>query len=222
MLAPQLTDADADRVAAALGDLPLAVEHAGSLLADASSTPTTYLRLLGERADELLDQGHDGAYPGSVTASWAVGFDRLAADDPAALDLLTLIAWCGPEPVPLSLLPSTPTPDRCHYRPLATDPLAYSRGVPGDAAPAGVALTPDLGHAESGHGRGSEMIHDHGPQELLRGVPAAGRRLVRVHPGRDVARDRRGPGDHPQHPEGLGRGPWHGHRRPARPPATRP
>lgn len=25
------------------------------------------------------------------------------------------------------------------------------------------ALTPDLGHAESGHGRGSEMIHDHGP-----------------------------------------------------------
>ncbi len=30
------------------------------------------------------------------------------------------------------------------------------------------ALTPDLGHAESGHGRGSEMIHDHGPQELHR------------------------------------------------------
>ena len=25
------------------------------------------------------------------------------------------------------------------------------------------ALTLDLGHAESGHGRGSEMIHDHGP-----------------------------------------------------------
>jgi hypothetical protein len=36
------------------------------------------------------------------------------------------------------------------------------------------ALTPDLGHAESGHGRGSEMIHDHGPQELHAGVPAPG------------------------------------------------
>jgi hypothetical protein len=34
------------------------------------------------------------------------------------------------------------------------------------------ALTPDLGHAESGYGRGSEMIHDHGPQELHAGVPA--------------------------------------------------
>jgi hypothetical protein len=36
------------------------------------------------------------------------------------------------------------------------------------------ALTPDLGHAESGHGRGNEMIHDHGPQELHGGVPASG------------------------------------------------
>jgi len=27
----------------------------------------------------------------------------------------------------------------------------------------GRALTPGLGHAESGHGRGSEKIHDHGP-----------------------------------------------------------
>jgi len=40
------------------------------------------------------------------------------------------------------------------------------------------ALTPDLGHAESGHGWGSEMIHDHGPQDLLRGVPSPGRRPV--------------------------------------------
>ena len=30
-------------------------------------------------------------------------------------------------------------------------------------------------HADSGRGRGSEMIHDHGPQELHRSVPAPGR-----------------------------------------------
>jgi hypothetical protein len=30
-------------------------------------------------------------------------------------------------------------------------------------AAGGRALIPDLGHAESGHGRGSEMIDDHGP-----------------------------------------------------------
>jgi hypothetical protein len=31
-----------------------------------------YLRLLRERAEELLTEGHDGAYPVSVAASWAV------------------------------------------------------------------------------------------------------------------------------------------------------
>ena len=35
------------------------------------------------------------------------------------------------------------------------------------------------------------MIHDHGPQDLLAGVPAAGRRPVQVHAGRHAARDRR-------------------------------
>jgi hypothetical protein len=42
------------------------------------------------------------------TAPWAVAFDRLAADDPPALALLTLVAWLGPEPVPLSLLTRHP------------------------------------------------------------------------------------------------------------------
>jgi hypothetical protein len=128
-LAPGLSEVDADRVAAALGDLPLAVEQAGSLLADAQVDAATYLRLLGERADELLDQGHDGPYPLSVTASWEVGFDRLAAADPAGLDLLTVIAWCAPEPVPLSLLTERPDllPER--LRSTAGDPLALSRAT---------------------------------------------------------------------------------------------
>jgi hypothetical protein len=95
-LAPTLTDSDADRVAAALGDLPVAVEQAGAQLADGQLDGDTYLQPLGERADELLDQDHDSAYPTSVTASWDVGFDRLAADDPAALELLTALAWCAP------------------------------------------------------------------------------------------------------------------------------
>lgn len=33
----------------------------------------------------------------SVSASWSVAFDRLADDGPAALDLLTLMAWLDPE-----------------------------------------------------------------------------------------------------------------------------
>ena len=69
-------------------DLPLAVEQAGSLLADTGLTVDKYLRLLAERARDVLDHDPGGAYPQSVAASWAVAFDRLAADDPTALDLL--------------------------------------------------------------------------------------------------------------------------------------
>ena len=102
-------------MADAVGDLPLAIDQAGSLLADTGMAVDKYLRLLAERAQDLLDHDPGGTYPQSLAASWAVAFDRLAADDPTALALLTVLAWCGPEPVPLSLLTGTPTacPSRC-------------------------------------------------------------------------------------------------------------
>jgi hypothetical protein len=126
-LAPDLTDDKADRVAGAVGDLPLAVEQAGSLLADTGLTVDKYLRLLAERAYDLLDHDPGGAYPQSLAASWAVAFDRLAADDPTALDLLTVVAWCGPEPVPLSLLTDHPDALPDQLRSIATDPLLLAR-----------------------------------------------------------------------------------------------
>lgn len=126
-LAPQLTEADSDGVGAAVGDLPLAVEQAGSLLADTGMTADKYLRLLAERAQDVLDHDPGGAYPQSVAASWAVAFDRLATDDPAALDLLTLVAWCGPEPVPLTLLTDHPDAVPAPLRPVALDPLVLAR-----------------------------------------------------------------------------------------------
>jgi hypothetical protein len=126
-IAPSLSEMDADRVAAAVGDLPLVVDQAGSLLADAGMDVETYLQLLRERTADLLDQDTGGAYPLSTAASWGVAFDRLAADGPAALELLTLVAWCAPEPVPLILL--TDHPDTLPDRLAGTvgDPLALAR-----------------------------------------------------------------------------------------------
>jgi tetratricopeptide (TPR) repeat protein len=97
---PQLPDDDADRLAESLGDLPLAVDQAAAFLAETGMPVQTYLDLLAERTNEVLARG---PAPVTVAASWAIAFDRLAADNPAALDLLTLIAWLAPEPVPLSL-----------------------------------------------------------------------------------------------------------------------
>ncbi|HEV2778882.1 MAG TPA: FxSxx-COOH system tetratricopeptide repeat protein [Actinophytocola sp.] len=124
---PGLSEVDADRVAEAVGDLPLAVDQAAALLADTPLDADTYLAELKARADDLLAQKHDTAgYPVSVAASWTLAFDRLAADDPAALQLLTLLAWLAPEPVPLTLLT-----EHHHLLPdplstVASDPLAFA------------------------------------------------------------------------------------------------
>jgi hypothetical protein len=93
-----LTAAEADRVAAALDDLPVAVDPAGAALADTGMSVDSYLRLASARTRDA----------DAVSAVCSVGFDRLAADDPAALALLTLVAWLGPAPVPLTLLTAHP------------------------------------------------------------------------------------------------------------------
>ena len=105
---PALSEADAARVAQAVGDLPVAVDQAAALLADTGMSVDVYLDLLAERSGEVFDHDLGGTYPESVTASWAVAFDRLAADHPGALQLLTLVAWLAPEPVPAHLDYRTP------------------------------------------------------------------------------------------------------------------
>ncbi|GIF21029.1 hypothetical protein Ate02nite_37590 [Paractinoplanes tereljensis] len=101
---PQLSDRDADRIAEVLGDLPLAVDQAAGLLADTGLNADTYLDLVEQRSTEALGQVLGSLYPTSVAASWAVAFDQLAIDDPAALQLVTLLAWLAPEPVPRTLV----------------------------------------------------------------------------------------------------------------------
>jgi tetratricopeptide (TPR) repeat protein len=122
--APRLTEPDANRIAEALGDLPLAVDQAAALLADTDMTAQTYLDLLAERTHDLLAQGHT-----STAASWTVALDRLAADDRAAVQLLTVLSWLAPEPVPLTLI----TDQHEHLPdPLATvavDPLAIAAAL---------------------------------------------------------------------------------------------
>ena len=44
----------------------------------------------------------------AAAAAWGVAFDRLAADEPQALALVTLVAWLGSEPVPMALLGEHP------------------------------------------------------------------------------------------------------------------
>ncbi len=124
---PRLSEPDADRIAEALEDLPLAVQQAAAFLAETGSTVEKYLKLLTSRAAETLAHGTPVTYRASLAASYQVAFDQLAIDEPAALDLLTLAAHLAPEPIPFALF--TAHADQLP-EPLATtagDPLAFAR-----------------------------------------------------------------------------------------------
>jgi hypothetical protein len=68
---------DADRIAEALGDLPLAIAQAASYLQETGMPAAEYFELLGERAAELLDQGRPHSYPRSLAAAIQLAVDKL-------------------------------------------------------------------------------------------------------------------------------------------------
>ncbi len=101
---PGATEAEADRLAEALGDLPLALAQAARFLAETGMPVDHYLGLLGTRAEELLDQSPPESHPLSLAAAIRVSTDRLAEADPVALALVRIGAFLAPEPIPADVL----------------------------------------------------------------------------------------------------------------------
>lgn len=101
--AAHLTEADAERLAEWLGDLPLALAQAAAWQVETGMPVDEHLELLREHATELLEQQVAG-YPASVVATWKVAFDRLRELNPAAAQLLQLCAFFSAEPITYRLL----------------------------------------------------------------------------------------------------------------------
>lgn len=96
---PQIPDEAADRLADALGDLPLAVEQAAVWLAETGMPAHQYLDLFETKCSELLELAPPADYDLPVAAAWNVSLDRLSEDHPAALQLLQICAFFAPEPI---------------------------------------------------------------------------------------------------------------------------
>jgi hypothetical protein len=101
---PSVTETEADRLADALGDLPLALAQAAGFLTETGMPTAQYLSLLNTRAAELLDQSPPQSHPRSLTAAIRISTDRLAEVDPAALAMARIGAFLAPEPIPAELL----------------------------------------------------------------------------------------------------------------------
>ncbi|MDV5145377.1 FxSxx-COOH system tetratricopeptide repeat protein [Streptomyces sp. SBC-4] len=102
--ARDLTDEDADKLAEALGDLPLAIEQAAAWQAVTGMAVPEYLRLIKEKIAELmLELVPSPDYPMSVAAAWDVSLRQLEQRNPAALQLLQVSSFFAPEPISRSL-----------------------------------------------------------------------------------------------------------------------
>jgi tetratricopeptide (TPR) repeat protein len=99
-------DADlADRIAELLGDLALAVEQAAAFCEETRIPPAEFADLLANRLEDVVELGDVAERTGVTVATlWELSVARLAAAEPAAVELLELLAFCGPEPVPLDLI----------------------------------------------------------------------------------------------------------------------
>ena len=122
---PELGSADADRLAAQVGDLPLVIAQAAGFMAETGMPAAQYLDLLRTRAGQLLDQAVPGSYPRSLAAATRLIADRLDGDDPAVGQLATVCAFLAPEPIPEDLFTSAPGELPSELAARAADPLAW-------------------------------------------------------------------------------------------------
>ncbi|QDN78860.1 tetratricopeptide repeat protein [Streptomyces sp. S1A1-7] len=98
-----LDDAEADRLAEALGDLPLALEQAAAWRAETGMPVSEYLRLFEDKRSELLEVSPPPDYQLPVAAAWNVSLDHLETRSLAALRLLQLCSYFAPDPISRSI-----------------------------------------------------------------------------------------------------------------------
>ncbi|MEV4444791.1 FxSxx-COOH system tetratricopeptide repeat protein [Streptomyces mirabilis] len=127
---PEISDAEADRLAETLGDLPLAIEQAAAWHAETGMPVDEYLRLLDEKRADLL---HGTAPLGNqhpVIAAWNISLDRLEAKSPAAYQLLQVCSFYAPEPIPRTMFMQTPhRPIRPELDAALEDPIRLGRAI---------------------------------------------------------------------------------------------
>ncbi|WP_019884105.1 FxSxx-COOH system tetratricopeptide repeat protein [Streptomyces purpureus] len=98
---------DADRVADAVGDLPLAVEVAAAWLAETATPVDSYVEQLREQTTKVLALGGKPEdYAQQIGATWNISIARLRGESKAAVRLLELCAFFSAEPISMRLIGS--------------------------------------------------------------------------------------------------------------------
>ena len=100
----QLDEKAADKLAEALGDLPLALEQAAAYIETRTKTYAEYLDLFNSRRKELWEREEPPAgYFHTIATTWSLAFDEIKSV-PMAKELLSLCSMAAPDTIPKALL----------------------------------------------------------------------------------------------------------------------
>jgi len=124
-----LNEANASRLAAKLGDLPLALEQAGAMLSETGMPVDEYLRLLDDHVTKIMAEGKSPDYPYSMTAAWKLSVDAVEQRLPEALELLRCCAFFGPEPIPRNVFRRGAQPTGTPVSEVISDPILMASAI---------------------------------------------------------------------------------------------
>ncbi len=100
---PTAPQAQLAELAELLGDLPLAIEQAAAYLETTGIPADEYIVLFRQRTADLIGRGRLIDRHETLTTLWDMSLAALAEQSAAAVQVLDLLAWMAPEPVPLDL-----------------------------------------------------------------------------------------------------------------------
>jgi len=98
-------EAAASELAEALGDFPLALEHAAAYAERTGCSLARYLKLFRESHQALWARATPpDEYHATIATTWELAFQRLREESPAATDLLSLCAFLAPDDIPRAII----------------------------------------------------------------------------------------------------------------------
>lgn len=125
----QVTDPDANRLADKLGDLPLALDQAGAMLAESGMPVDEYITLLDEKITQIMAEGRSAEYPRPVTAAWTLSVEKVRQQLPQAQELLRCCAFFGPDPIPRDVFRRGTQATGTRVSDLMADPILLARAI---------------------------------------------------------------------------------------------
>ncbi|MFF5308225.1 FxSxx-COOH system tetratricopeptide repeat protein [Streptomyces massasporeus] len=96
--------AEADQIAEALGDLPIAIERAAAYIEQTGVDVRSYIEQLQPQATGAPDDTTVGEVVKSSTYTWEFAFGQLREKFPPAVKLLQICSYYSPEPISMDLL----------------------------------------------------------------------------------------------------------------------